>query len=116
MKVIHPFKAKKVTFRDINLQKCKNDQNFLHLAFVFAIQMKTTFLCPQARNLAQTNGLRYILLYHDFVTDARTHARTHGRTEDKPAQRDPLHALGTHPVCGRRPPTPIMLPRMSLAV
>ena len=41
------------------------------------------------------------------VTDARTHARTDARTEDKPAQRDPLHALGTHPVCGRRPPTPI---------
>ena len=38
-----------------------------------------------------------------------TNARTHGRTEDKPAQRDPLHALGTHPVCGRRPPTPILV-------
>ena len=37
-----------------------------------------------------------------------TNARTDARTEDKPAQRDPLHALGIHPVCGRRPPTPKM--------
>ena len=43
MKFNHAFKAKKVAFRDKNLQKCKNDLNFLHLAFVFTIQMKTTF-------------------------------------------------------------------------
>ncbi len=65
LKVNHAFKAKKVTFRDKNLQKCKNDLNFLHLAFVFAIQMKTTFLPPQARNLAQTNGFTAVLLNHD---------------------------------------------------
>ena len=45
-----------------------------------------------------------------FACDGRTHART----EDKPAQRDPLHALGTHPVCGRRPPTPIYIFLLSL--
>ena len=61
-KVNHAFKAKKVTFRDINVQKGKNDQNLLHLAFVFAIQMKTTFLPPQARNLAHTNESIGLLL------------------------------------------------------
>ena len=43
MKVNHAFKAKKVTFRDKNLQHVKNDQNYLHLAFVFATQMETVF-------------------------------------------------------------------------
>ena len=42
-KVIQLFKAKKVAFRERNPQKVKNDQNFLHLAFVFATQMKTVF-------------------------------------------------------------------------
>ena len=44
LKVNHAFKAKKVTFRERNPQKVKNDQNFIHLAFVFATQMKTIFL------------------------------------------------------------------------
>ena len=65
-KVIQLFKAKMEAFRDKNPQKVKNDPNFIHLAFVFPVQMKTTFLCPQARNLAQTNGLTNILLDHDF--------------------------------------------------
>ena len=43
MKVIQLFKAKMEAFRDKNLQKVKNDQNFIHLAFVFPLQMKTTF-------------------------------------------------------------------------
>ena len=43
LKVNHAFKAKKVTFRERNPQKVKNDQNLLHLAFVFATQMKTVF-------------------------------------------------------------------------
>ena len=43
MKVIHVFKAKKEAFRERNPQKVKNDRNFLHLAFVFATQMKTVF-------------------------------------------------------------------------
>ena len=43
LKVIHPFKAKKVTFRERNLQKVKNDKILLHLAFVFATQMETVF-------------------------------------------------------------------------
>ena len=42
-KVINLFKAKKEAFRERNPQKVKNDQNFLHLAFVFATQMKTVF-------------------------------------------------------------------------
>ena len=42
-KVIQLFKAKKVAFRERNPQKVKKDQNFLHLAFVFATQMKTVF-------------------------------------------------------------------------
>ena len=98
--------------------------------------MKTVFRLPQRRNLAQTNAFGDILLdgifplkqgFHLFTfsekpngismilrpfwalfaCDVRTHGRTDGRTEDKPAQRDPLHALGTHPVCGRCPSTPI---------
>ena len=43
LKVNHAFKAKKVTFRERNPQKVKNDKKFLHLAFVFATQMKTVF-------------------------------------------------------------------------
>ena len=43
MKVNHAFKAKKEAFRERNPQKVKNDQNFIHLAFVFATQMKTVF-------------------------------------------------------------------------
>ena len=66
MKVIQLFKAKMEAFRDKNLQKVKNDQNFIHLAFVFPLQMKTTFLRHHAVNLAQTNGLTNILLDHDF--------------------------------------------------
>ena len=62
MKVIQLFKAKMEAFRDKNPQKVENDQNFLHLAFVFPLQMKTTFLRPQARNLAQTNGFIAVLL------------------------------------------------------
>ena len=42
-KVIQRFKAKKVTFRDKNSQKVKNGQNFIHLAFVLAVEMKTVF-------------------------------------------------------------------------
>ena len=42
-KVIHVFKAKMEAFRERNPQKVKNDQNFIHLAFVFATQMKTVF-------------------------------------------------------------------------
>ena len=42
-KVIQLFKAKKVTFRDKSPQKVKNGQNFLHLAFVLAVEMKTVF-------------------------------------------------------------------------
>ena len=30
-------------FRDKKSKKVENDQNFLHLAFVFPLQMKTTF-------------------------------------------------------------------------
>ena len=102
MKVIHPFKAKKVTFRDKNLEKCRNDQNFLHLAFVFAIQMKTTFLRPQARDLAQTNGFWYILLWTIFDAQRYRHRETPSSSRPR------LHAGNSHPVCGRRPPTPIM--------
>ena len=43
LKVIHPFKAKKVTYRERNPQKVKNDKKSIHLAFVFATQMKTVF-------------------------------------------------------------------------
>ena len=42
-KVNHAFKAKKEAFRERNPQKVKNDQIFIHLAFVFATQMKTVF-------------------------------------------------------------------------
>ena len=66
MKVIQLFKAKMEAFRDKNPQKVKNDKKILHLAFVFPLQMKTTFLRPQARNLAQTSSLTNILLDHDF--------------------------------------------------
>ena len=43
MKVIQLFKAKMEAFRDKNSQKVKNDLNFLHLAFVLAVEMKTVF-------------------------------------------------------------------------
>ena len=43
MKVIQLFKAKKVTFRDKKSKKVENDQNFLHLAFVLSVEMKTVF-------------------------------------------------------------------------
>ena len=43
MKVNHAFKAKKEAFRERNPQKVKNDQNFLHLAFVLSVEMKTVF-------------------------------------------------------------------------
>ena len=43
MKVNHAFKAKKEAYRERNPQKVNNDQNSIHLAFVFAIQMKTVF-------------------------------------------------------------------------
>ena len=43
MKVIQLFKAKMEAFRDKKSKKVKNDQNFLHLAFVSATQMKTVF-------------------------------------------------------------------------
>ena len=43
MKVNHAFKAKKEAFRERNPQKVKTDQIFIHLAFVFATQMKTVF-------------------------------------------------------------------------
>ena len=66
MKVIQLFKAKMEAFRDKNPQKVENDKNFLRLAFVFPLQMKTTFLRHHAVNLAQTNGLTNILLDHDF--------------------------------------------------
>ena len=62
LKVNYAFKAQKVTFRERNPQNVKMDPNLVHLAFVFATQMKTTFLRPQARNLAQTNGFTNILL------------------------------------------------------
>ena len=62
MKVHHVFKAKMEAFRERNPQKVKNNQKLLHLAFVFPLQMKSTFLCPQARNLAQTNSLGDISL------------------------------------------------------
>ena len=42
-KVIQRFKAKKVTFRDKKSPKVKNNQNFFHLAFVLAVEMKTVF-------------------------------------------------------------------------
>ena len=42
-KVNHAFKAKKEAFRERNPQKVKNDQNSIHLAFVFATQTKTVF-------------------------------------------------------------------------
>ena len=61
MKVNHVFKAKMEAFRERNPQKVKNDQKLLHLAFVFPLQMKTTF-----RDLAQTNGFIAVLLEHDF--------------------------------------------------
>ena len=66
MKAINLFKAKMEAFRDKNPQKVKNDQKFIHLAFVFPLQMKTTLLRHHAVNLAQTNGLTNILLDHDF--------------------------------------------------
>ena len=68
MKVNHAFKAKMEAFRERNPQKVKNDQNFLHLAFVFATQMKTVFQHPQRRNLAQTNGFTNILLERIFAS------------------------------------------------
>ena len=66
MKVIHAFTAKMEAFRERNPQKARNNKKSLHLAFVFATQMKTTFLRRQAGNLAQTNVLTNILLDHDF--------------------------------------------------
>ena len=66
MKVNHRFKAKMEAFRDKNPQNVKNVPFLLHLTFVFPLQMKTTFLRPQARNLAQTSSLTNILLDHDF--------------------------------------------------
>jgi len=51
MKVIHAFKAKKVTFRDKNLQKVKNDPKMLHLAFVLATQIKTHFYLHKPETL-----------------------------------------------------------------
>eukprot|EP00663_Eupelagonemidae_sp_cell21sb_P011149 gene11149-biopygen1996 len=35
----------------------------------------------------------------------RTDGRTHAQTEDKPAQRDPLHAAGSHPALRRSAPS-----------
>ena len=43
MKVINLFKAKMEAFRDKKSKKVKNDQNFLHLAFVLSVEMKTVF-------------------------------------------------------------------------
>ena len=43
MKVIQLFKAKMEAFRDKNSEKVKNDSNFLNLAFVLAVEMKTVF-------------------------------------------------------------------------
>ena len=65
--------------------------------------MKTTFLPPQARNLAQTNGFWYILLWTIF--DAQRY--THTDRETPSSSRPRLHAGNSHPVCGLRPPTPI---------
>ena len=42
-KVIQLFKAKMEAFRERNSQKVKNGQNFIHLAFVLAVEMKTVF-------------------------------------------------------------------------
>ena len=49
MKVIQLFKAKMEAFRDKNSKKVENDQNFLHLAFVLSVEMKTVFstLAPE---------------------------------------------------------------------
>ena len=66
MKVIQLFKAKMEAFRDKNPQKVEMQNTILHLFFVFPLQMKITFLCPQAENLAQTNTFGHILLDHDF--------------------------------------------------
>ena len=55
-------------FRDKNLRKVKNDKNSIHLAFVFSIQMKTTFLRHHAVNLAQTNGFTNILLEPKYAS------------------------------------------------
>ena len=68
LKVNHAFKAKKEAFRERNPQKVKNDQNFIHLAFVFPLQMKTTFLRHHAVNLAQTNGFTNILLEPKYAS------------------------------------------------
>ena len=43
MKVIQLFKAKMEAFRDKKSEKVKKDQNFLHLAFVLSVEMKTVF-------------------------------------------------------------------------
>ena len=43
IKVINLFKAKMEAFRDENPQMVKNDQNFIHLAFVLSVEMKTVF-------------------------------------------------------------------------
>ena len=59
-KVIQLFKAKKVTFRDKKSQKVKNGQNFLHLAFVLAVEMKTVF------NVFRPETLRKPMLFGTF--------------------------------------------------
>ena len=43
MKVINLFQAKMEAFRDKKSKKVKNDQNFLHLAFVLSVEMKIVF-------------------------------------------------------------------------
>ena len=48
--------------------------------------MKTTFLCLQARNLAQTNAFTNILLEHDFEVPRVTN----GRRTESPRQAPPL--------------------------
>ena len=50
-KVIRLFKAKMEALRERNPHKVENDQNFLHLAFVLATQMKTVFSILNADTL-----------------------------------------------------------------
>ena len=66
MKVINLFKAKKEGFRDKSSPKVKNDSILLHLTLRFLARDENHFLRPQARNLAQTNGFWYILLWMIF--------------------------------------------------
>ena len=72
-------------FRDKNLQKLKNDLNFLHSAFVFATQTKTTFFTFSSPNPCANQRSHCCFAGLEILTDEPTD----GRTEDRPSQAGP---------------------------